>query len=313
MKKTMVIALGGNAILAKKQKQGISDQFANVKKAIKRILPLYKTHNLVMTHGNGPQVGNILIRVEEALGKAYKLPLDVCVAESEGEIGYIIDQCLLNALHDSKIQAGVATLLTQVLVDKSDSAFNEPTKPIGPFYKKSQARLMEKKGLPVISDSGRGYRRVVASPRPKRILEASVIRKLIKQNTIVIAAGGGGIPVIEENGNYKGVEAVIDKDRASSCLAKSMKANIFLILTGVDRVKLNYGKKTEKSISKMDINLALEYMKEGHFPPGSMGPKIQAAIDFLENGGEKVIITSPENAKKALDGKQGTHIVRQFK
>ncbi|MBD3260000.1 carbamate kinase [Candidatus Woesearchaeota archaeon] len=313
MRKTVVVALGGNAILAKKQKPSISSQFANVKTAIKHILPLFKECNLIVTHGNGPQVGNIMIRVEEALGKAYNLPLEVCVAESEGEIGYIIDQCLLNALHEKKIKAGVATLLTQVVVDKNDSAFQEPTKPVGPFYSKKQADALKRKGLPVIFDSGRGYRRVVPSPKPLRIIESPVIRKLIKQRTIVIAAGGGGIPVIEENGQHKGVEAVIDKDLASSCLAKSVKANILLILTGVDSVKLNFKKRSQKNIDRMDIQTAIEYMKEGHFPPGSMGPKIQAAIDFLESGGEEVIITSPENAEKAFAGKKGTSIVKVIK
>ncbi|MBW3012714.1 carbamate kinase [Candidatus Woesearchaeota archaeon] len=313
MKKTIVVALGGNAILAKGQKPSISGQFSNVKKAISQILPLFKDHNLIITHGNGPQVGNIMIRVEEALGKAYTLPLEVCVAESEGEIGYIIDQCLLNAIHEKGVNASVATLLTQVVVDKNDGAFREPTKPVGPFYSKKQADSLKRKGLPVVLDAGRGYRRVVPSPKPEKIIESAIIRKLVKQNTIVIAAGGGGIPVIEEKNIYKGVEAVIDKDLASSCLAKSARANTLLILTGVDSVKLNYKKRSEKSISKMDINTAIEYMKEGHFPPGSMGPKIQAAIDFLENGGDEVIITSPENAEKAVRGNAGTHIVKEIK
>jgi carbamate kinase len=184
---------------------------------------------------------------------------------------------------------------------------------VGPFYSKKHADSLKRKGLPVVLDAGRGYRRVVASPKPEKIIESSIIRKLVKQNTIVIAAGGGGIPVIEEKNIYKGVEAVIDKDLASSCLAKSVRANILLILTGVDSVKLNYKKRSEKSISKMDINTAIEYMKEGHFPPGSMGPKIQAAIDFLENGGDEVIITSPENAEKSVRGTIGTHIVRELK
>ncbi|MCK4669870.1 MAG: carbamate kinase [Nanoarchaeota archaeon] len=310
MKKTLVVALGGNAILSKGQKPTISSQFQNVKKAIKHILPLYKKYNLVITHGNGPQVGNILIRVEQALGKAYKLPLEVCVAESEGEIGYIIDQSLLNAMHGKKIKAGVATLLTQVLVDKKDPAFKRPTKPVGPFYTKRQANILKKKRLPVMFDAGRGYRRVVASPKPIKIIEVPIIQKLLKQNIIVVAAGGGGIPVIKEKGKYKGVEAVIDKDFASCCLAKCLKADILLILTGVDKVKLDYGRKNEKSINKMDAKLAEEYMEKGHFPPGSMGPKIQAAINFVKHGGKKAIITSPRNAENALKGRQGTHITR---
>lgn len=313
MKKTMVVALGGNAILSKGQEPSISTQFRNVRKAVGHILPLYKRYNLVLTHGNGPQVGNILIRVEEALGKAYPLPLDVCVAESEGEIGYIIGQTLFNQIEKGKSSPRIRTaaLLTQVVVDRKDPAFRNPTKPVGPFYSKKEAQSLKKKGMKVVFDAGRGYRRVVPSPKPLRIIEAPVVKRLLAQKVIVIAAGGGGIPVVKAKGRYKGVEAVIDKDPASCCLAKDVGAEILLILTNVDKVKLNYGKKGQQSIDRMDIRQARRYMEEGHFPPGSMGPKIQAAIDFARSGKDKkAIITSPANAEKALQGRQGTHITR---
>jgi carbamate kinase len=308
-KNIVVVALGGNALLQKGEKATIQNQIRNATSAAKQILPLAQQYHIILTHGNGPQVGNILIRTEESLGKAYALPLDVCVAESEGEIGYLLEQAFFNVMKKGSF-ISVASLLTQVLVDKKDPAFKHPTKPIGPFYKKSHLSLFRRKKIPYMFDAGRGYRRVVPSPLPLEILELKVINKLIKDDVIVIATGGGGIPVVREKGKLKGVEAVIDKDFASACLAKSVKAEELFILTGVDAVYLNYGKKKQKRISNMTIKEALAFYEDGCFPEGSMGPKILSAIDFLRSGGKRVVITSPASLSKALSGKKGTIIVR---
>ena len=307
-KRIAVVALGGNALLRKGEKATIQNQIKNATAAARYILPLIQNHHIVLTHGNGPQVGNILIRTEESLGKAYALPLDVCVAESEGEIGYLLEQAFFNVMKKERF-VPVAGLLTQVLVDKKDSAFKRPTKPIGPFYKKSHLPVFKKKKIPYVFDAGRGYRRVVPSPLPLEVLEVEVIKKLLKDDIVVIATGGGGIPVIKERGKLKGVEAVIDKDFASACLAKSLKAEELFILTGVDAVYLHYGSKKQKRISKMSAQKALSLYEEGHFPEGSMGPKILAAVDFLRSGGKRVVVTSPASLSKALSGKKGTIII----
>jgi carbamate kinase len=258
---------------------------------MKYIADLSKKSRLVITHGNGPQVGNILIRVESALGKAYSLPLSICVAESEGEMGYMIEQTLHNELHGRQ---PVVSVLTQVLVNKKDPAFKRPTKPIGPFYSKIRAQVLRKK-FPMIEDAGRGWRRVVASPKPLKIVESETIEKLIKNNIIVIAAGGGGIPVFLKKGRLHGIDAVIDKDLASACLANSINANELILLTGEKYVYLNYGKKQQKPIKKMNAKQAKHFMKQGHFAEGSMKPKIEAAVLFLEKGkGKKVLITAPD-------------------
>lgn len=307
-KEVYIIALGGNALIQRDKKTTIKSQFQTLRRSLIHLIPLIKKHRIVIVFGNGPQIGNILIRVEEAYGKAYSLPLEVCVAESEGEIGYMIEQVLRNIMQEHKLHnTPVVNILTQVVVNKKDPAFKKPTKPIGPFYTLKQASDIVNKGYKVINDAGRGYRRVVPSPKPEYIVEAKTIKKLIK-DTIVIAAGGGGIPVYKSGNKLRGIEAVIDKDLASSCLAKSIKANNLIILTGVDRVYLNFNKKNKKGIKKMNIKEAKKYQEEGHFLPGSMGPKIEAAIDFLENGGKKVIITSPNKLHKALKRKAGTII-----
>ncbi|MBI4170355.1 MAG: carbamate kinase [Candidatus Aenigmarchaeota archaeon] len=302
---TLVIALGGNAIMPK-GKMTIASEFSNVQKAIQKIFPLVKNNHVIITHGNGPQVGNILIRVEAALGKAYPIPLSVAVAESEGELGYVIEQCLVNELSKKKIKKSVVSILTQVLVDKKDPSFKNPTKPVGPFYPKKEAEKMKKKGLHVIFEKTKGWRRVVPSPWPKKIIEAETI-KAISRKAVVIAAGGGGIPVIYESGKYRGIDAVIDKDLASACLASSIKADLLLILTDVPFAYENFGKKNEKPIKKMTIKEAKHYIIEGHFAPGSMLPKVQAASEFAQTGGT-AIITNPSNLKKALSGKAGTVI-----
>ncbi|MEK6941042.1 MAG: carbamate kinase [Nanoarchaeota archaeon] len=303
MKKIIVIALGGNA-LVKKGKYSIKDQQRVIQNTTKKIVSLHKQYNIIITHGNGFQVGNILIRTEEALGKAYALPLEVCVAESEGEIGYLIQQSVLN----NSPKAHVVSLLTQVLVDKKDNAFKNPTKPIGPAY--SSPNIFKKKKLPYLFQKGKGYRRIVPSPKPIKILEANSIKHLIKKQDIVIAAGGGGIPVIKTNNGYKGVEAVIDKDLASQVLGNSIKAHTLLVLTDVQQAALNYRKQNQKGIDKMTIKQAEGYIQEQQFGVGSMQPKILAGINFLKNGGKKFIITNPNTMKKALNGKGGTHILK---
>jgi len=314
-RKTIVIALGGNALLRSGENATLEKQFKNAQTAMEEISKISSKYNIVITHGNGPQVGAIVIRSELAAKKAYEINLSTAVAESEGELGYIIQQALYNELAKKK---PVVSLLTQFIVDKNDPAFHKPTKPIGPFYTKEQALALRKKGMHVINDAGRGWRRVVASPMPKKIIEAETIKKLAKNNTIVIAAGGGGIPVVKEKSKHKGhwhlqgIDAVIDKDRASALLASDIKSDMLIMLTGVDMVALNYGKSNEKKLDKITAKDAKKYLSEGHFAEGSMGPKIEAAIYYLKhNKNGRVIITLPEKLEKALRGEDGTVIVNE--
>ena len=303
---TIVIALGGNSLLKKAQKPTINNQFKNAKETLTKLIPLIKSKNVVITHGNGFQVGNILIRVEESLGKAYSIPLEVCVAESQGEIGYMIEQNLQNILQKNKIKKSVVSVLTQVVVNKKDSAFKNPTKPIGPFYTKIQANKLKKKGFKVVEQIGRGYRKVVPSPKPISIDDVKIIQTLLKNKSIVIAAGGGGVPVIKQNNLLKGVPAVIDKDLASACLANSLKAKTLIILMEEPNIYSDYKKKKQKSIRKLTLKEAKELQPT--LPKGSVGPKIQAGINFIKSGGSKVIITSASKLKQALNGKAGTTI-----
>jgi carbamate kinase len=308
---TILVALGGNALVKAGQQGTIEEQQANLREALAGIVELVRQgHRLLLTHGNGPQVGHILIRAEEAHGKAYDLPLDVCVAQSQGEIGYLIQQGLRNLLQQSGIgHRPVTAVVTQTVVDRADPRMREPTKPTGPFYTKEQAERLRDRGRKVVEDAHRGYRRVVPSPRPIRILEAEAIRQLVEAGVVVIAAGGGGVPVYtEEDGRLVGVEAVVDKDLASSCLAVALGAARILDLTSVERVMLDFGAPTERPLDCLTVKEAKDYLAAGHFAPGSMGPKIEAAIDFLEQGGEEVIITGPEKALAALAGRAGTHI-----
>ncbi len=291
MKKTAVIALGGNAILRREDKASVDAQFENVKKAAHNIAKLSKKYRLVLTHGNGPQVGNIMLRSEQS--SAYKIPLYVAVAESEGEIGYVIQQVLQNTLKET-----VVSLLTQVLVEKKDCAFRNPTKPVGPFYTKKEAMHLAKQGM-IIRKVDHGFRRVVASPAPIKIIEASAIRELASSGFIVIAAGGGGIPVFMKSGKLQGVDAVIDKDLAAACLAKDVKADLLFLLTDVSCVYLNYGTKKQKPVKRLTAKTAQFYLNHKQFPAGSMGPKVQAAINFLSNNRKgKVIIGNINNPEK---------------
>jgi len=312
-KQKAVIALGGNAITRKGVPDTIANQFANTRQSLSGIIPLIKNgYNIAITHGNGPQVGNALLRVELARNKAPILPLGICVADTEGGMGYMIEQSLQNRLRKEKIKRSVVTIVTQVIVDQHDPSIANPTKYVGQFYDYNTARKYAKeRKWQIKKDVDRGWRRVVASPIPLEIVEAKQIQTLVEKGVIVIAAGGGGIPIyIDEDGNYEGVDAVIDKDRASALLANSIGAELLLILTGVDQVALNFGKLDQKLLGDVKYDEMRKYLKQGHFPPGSMGPKVEAALGFLEKGGKKVIITSIENAYEAVVGDAGTTIVK---
>ncbi|MCS7216456.1 MAG: carbamate kinase [Candidatus Bipolaricaulota bacterium] len=314
MKKTVVVALGGNALLQVGQKGTFEEQMQNVYNAAEQLagLVLSGKWRLVVTHGNGPQVGNILLQNEAGKHLVPPMPMDVCGAESQGMIGYMIQQALHNVLaRHGRPDIPVVTLVTQVLVDKDDPAFQNPTKPVGPFYTREEAlRLKEEKGWQVVEDAGRGWRRVVPSPDPKAIVEREAIRILVENGAIVIASGGGGIPVVKEDGAYRGVEAVIDKDLAGERLAEDVGAQVFLILTDVDRVRLNFRKPNEVALERMTVAEAKRYLAEGHFAKGSMEPKVKACVRFVEAGGERAIIASLNQAAAALDGRAGTQIVR---
>lgn len=313
MAKVAVVAVGGNSLITDKQHQTVPDQYNAVYETSTHISDMIQMgYNVVITHGNGPQVGFILLRSEAAKGQLHQVPLDSCGADTQGAIGYMFQMALSNIFKDKAIDKDVATVVTQVLVDRNDDAFKNPTKPIGPFYEKEEAKMMEEKeGWDIVEDSGRGWRRVVASPIPKEIVEEKAIKNLIDGGFTVVAVGGGGIPVIrDEEGHLHGVAAVIDKDHASSLLASNIKADLFVISTAVEKVCLNFGKPDQKELDQMTLADCKKYMEEGHFKPGSMLPKIKAIVNFLENGGEKAIITNPANIKKALEGKTGTHITK---
>jgi len=310
MKEKVVLAIGGNAIQKEDQKGTIEEQKENINNSCEPVLELIqKGYSVVITHGNGPQVGNSLIKGELASEVVPKYPLDVCDAETQGALGYLIQQAFHNKLKQKGIKKSVATVVTQIIVDKNDDAFKNPTKPVGPFYDKEKAEeIMKSKGLTFVEDSGRGYRRVVPSPMPKKIVEKEAIEALLNTDSLVITAGGGGIPVVEEYGMLNGTEAVIDKDFASALLAAEIKAEYFFILTGVEQVAINFGKPNQENLSELSVKDALAYMEEGQFPKGSMGPKIKAAIYFLERGGKNVIITSIDKLQQALEGKTGTRL-----
>ena len=285
----MVIALGGNAIIKERQRGTVYEQFANSRESLKEFTSLVKEgHELVLTHGNGPQVGNILIRVENAREEAYELPLGVCVAESQGEMGYMLAQTLKNFLHLEGLPREVVAVLTQVIVDRYDPATIKPTKPIGPFLTEDQARHLTEQGVPVIEDSGRGRRRIVPSPVPKKVVEGKLIKRLLDQGVLVVACGGGGMPVyLDDKGCLEGVDAVVDKDLASAQLALEVGATDLIILTSVERVCLYFGEPNQRALDHLTLDEAKRFLAEGHFAPGSMGPKIAAAIRFLEEGGER--------------------------
>ncbi|MDW7740204.1 MAG: carbamate kinase [Bacillota bacterium] len=307
----VVVALGGNALQRKGDPATAAAQLEVVKKTVEYLAEMSKLdYELAIVHGNGPQIGNILLASEAAADVVPTMPFDVCGAMSQGYIGYHIQQALRHALKKRNRNVPVVTIITQVVVDKDDPAFQDPTKPIGPFYTEEEAELTAKeKGYIVKEDAGRGWRRVVASPVPKRIVEFSCLRELW-DTTIVVTAGGGGIPVIEkEDGSLEGIAAVIDKDLAAARLADDIRADILMILTEVDKVALNFNKPDQKDLDHMTVEEAEKYIAEGHFAPGSMLPKVQAAVNFVKgNPGKKAIITSLYNSLDALDGKSGTTI-----
>ncbi|HHW91753.1 MAG TPA: carbamate kinase [Firmicutes bacterium] len=308
-----VVALGGNAILQPGQKGTAAEQLANVQATAKSIVELIKEgYDIVITHGNGPQVGAILLQNEEAASVVPPMPMDICGAETQGQIGYMIQQSLGNELVKAGIKRDVVTVVTQVVVSEEDPAFANPTKPVGPFYGEGEAKkLMAERGWVMKEDAGRGWRRVVPSPNPLKIKEKNTIVELVKNGTIVIASGGGGIPVLEkESGETVGVEAVIDKDLAGECLARDVEADILLILTDVNYVALNYGTPEQKSLTRVTLETMRRYQKEGHFKAGSMGPKVEALVRFVENGGERAIIASLASAPAALRGETGTEVVK---
>lgn len=310
--KLIVIALGGNAILQRDEKGTFEEQYRNVQATAKRIADLVERgYKVVITHGNGPQVGATLLRHEAAKHTVPPLPLDVCGAETQGFIGYMIQQGLRNELKRRGLDKYVITVITRVIVDKRDPAFQEPTKPIGPFYTKEEAEQLQlqRPDIVVREDAGRGFRRVVPSPDPQIIAERHAIRALVDAGFVVVACGGGGIPIIEENGHARGVEAVIDKDLAGQRLATLIGASTFAILTDVEGAMLDYGTPQQQLIRQISLrNLKLQYA-EGHFKAGSMGPKVQAAIRFVESGGQEAIIAELHQLVPALEGKTGTHVI----
>ncbi len=308
-----VVAFGGNALLRPGDSGGTSEQLARAREAVRRLLPiLARGYELVVVHGNGPQVGNVLIQNEEASGKVPPQTLDFCVAQTEGSIGFLLELAFANEMPGAGFRKEVVTIVTQVEVDAADPAFLRPSKPIGPFLSKERAAALEESlGWTMIEDSGRGWRKLVASPRPRAIRGLDVVAGLINRGHIVIAAGGGGIPVVvSEEGEVRGVEAVIDKDYAASMLAASLSADLFIILTGVERVSKHFGKPTEEPLPRLSVAQARNLLAEGEFPAGSMGPKIDAAIRFIGAGGKEVLIAKAERLSEALDGKTGT-LVRE--
>ncbi|HKJ66788.1 MAG TPA: carbamate kinase [bacterium] len=310
--KTAVVALGGNAISPKGEPDTIANQFRHTRESLAAIMHLVNEHyQLAITHGNGPQVGNALFRVELARGKAPILPLGVCVADTQGGMGYMIEQSLQNRLRQQNIDRQVVTIVTQVIVDSNDPSIQNPTKFIGQFYEESEAKqLAVQNDWTVKYDSGhQSWRRVVPSPKPQEIINWKPIRQLVEAGTMVIASGGGGIPVyIDENGDYEGVDAVIDKDRAAAILARDISASELFIITDVPEVYLDYGKATQRPLREIHLAEVKTLYSEEQFPPGSMGPKIEAAIAFLDQGGERVIITSIEHLAETLTGDRGTVI-----
>ena len=313
-KKLAIIAIGGNSLIVDKSHMSVSDQYAAAHETCVHIADMIEHGwDVAIGHGNGPQVGFILRRSELSSKELHEVPLDACVADTQGAIGYAVQQNLYNEFIRRDLKKETVTVVTQVEVDKNDPAFLHPTKPIGSFMPKDEAEIRKiNDGWDVVEDAGRGWRRVVASPKPIQIVEEHAVKNLLDAGIVVITVGGGGIPVIaDENGCLKGVAAVIDKDNATSLLATNLNADLFLITTAVKKVSLNFGKQEEKQIDQMTLAEAKKYLAEGtHFAKGSMEPKIKAVIEFLEKGGKEAIITNPPNIKKALKGETGTRFIQ---
>ncbi len=311
-KPMVLLALGGHAFMQRGEKGTIHEQERSAAQICKQLQTLVdRDYNIVVTHGNGPQVGNLLLLNETSDGSVPLMPLDVLVAETEGSLGYFLQQALLNELRRRQLRRYVVTVVTQVLVDPEDPAFKAPTKPVGPFLMQAEAeRRRDELKWTIIEDSGRGWRRVVPSPKPLKVVQRHMIREAAAEGHIVIACGGGGIPIIKKpDESYEGVEAVIDKDLSSSLLANQIGADIFVILTEVPQVYVNYGKPNQEALSAITSEGLMALYRDGQFPAGSMGPKVQAVCDFLERGGKRAIITNPETLEDALRGRGGTHVI----
>jgi carbamate kinase len=307
-----VIAFGGNALLRPQDHGTQEEQFTLTWKATRWLVEIiHRGFELVIVHGNGPQVGNIMIQVEEAITKIPPQSLEVCVAQTEGSMGFMLQNQLRNRLNEEQLAKPVVTVLTEVEVARDDPAFENPSKPVGPYFTAYRANLlMQEQGWQMVEDAGRGWRKVVPSPRPKRILDVGVIRRLVEGGAVVIAAGGGGIPVYQDVGSYfNGVEAVIDKDYTTSLLAQELDADLFIVLTQVAQVAENFGRPNQRWLQELTVAKAKEMLDQHQFPPGSMGPKIRAAIEFVEKTGKEVLITDAEHLKDALARTSGTYIV----
>lgn len=307
----IVVALGGNALQAEGKPATAQSQLEVVHETTKYLVDIVENgHELIIVHGNGPQVGRIVIQNELADSTTPAMPFDVCDAMSQGMIGYHIQQAMEEEFMRRSMKKDVASIVTQVIVDPKDPAFANPTKPIGPFYSQAEAeKIASEKGYVMVDDAGRGYRRVVASPKPVEIVEKHVIELLVEQGVVPIACGGGGVPIVVEDGHYKGVAAVIDKDFAAQTLASELKADLLVILTAVERVAIHFGTPQQETVAEMSVNLAKQYISEGHFPAGSMLPKVEAAIQFVEeNPGKRALIAALERAEAALKGESGTII-----
>lgn len=315
MKKRIVIALGGNAIKQAHEKGTVQEQRKNIQNSCQQILKIIQAdYEVVLSHGNGPQVGNLLLQQEAGTLQVPVQPMDICGAMTQGQIGYMLQQDLLNELKAYNINFNVVTVITQVIVDQEDPDFKNPSKPVGPFYnQETKERYESERGYwikQVLPNGERPFRRVVPSPDPIRILEGKALKKLVDAGMIVIASGGGGIPIILNNrGKFEGIEGVIDKDLAGEKLAEAVGSDILMVLTDIAKVKLGFGTAEERDLERMDIAQAKQYLKEGHFLAGSMGPKVLACIRFIEYGGEEAIITSLDKAYWALQGHEGTHII----
>ncbi len=310
--KLAVVAFGGNALLRPEDRGTQEEQIARAKQAARWLAEIVRHgYKLIVVHGNGPQVGNILVQNEEASTKIPPQTLDVCVAQTEGSMGFLLQQAIRNRLDSIGVSGDVATILTEVEVDPTDAAFKRPTKPIGPFVTRYRAETLERDlGWTMREDAGHGWRHVVPSPRPLRILNLQTIVHMLDSAAVVIAAGGGGIPVVRgRDGQWRGIEAVIDKDFASSLLASELHAEMYVVLTGVAKVSIDFEKPSEKALDRMTVAEATRYFAEGQFPAGSMGPKIEAAIQFVTRGGKQVLITDVEHLRDALQGNDGTLVL----
>jgi carbamate kinase len=313
--KTMLLAVGGNSLIRAGEKGTISEQRVNARRTAMQIVGLIRAgYRVVLTHGNGPQVGAELLRSERGASQVPGHPLDVCGASTQGEIGYLLEQSLQTELQRAGLHVPVTTVLTQSLVSPDDPSMKRPSKPIGPFYSRADAEERKRLfGWQIVEDAGRGYRRVVPSPEPIDIVELDVIKNLVQQGVLVIACGGGGIPVVWEDGRLQGVEAVIDKDRASALLASRLGVGLFVISTDIDYVYLDYKKSTRRRLDHVGVTELEEYVRAGHFPSGNMGPKIESVLRFLRSGGNEAIITSCENLCTAVMGSAGTHVFPDYR